>query len=139
MIPRNNPTSNRALFTDNLTKTNAVKPKYSNMKELEILCMSNICTTFDKNGKLDRRIKFRHDTRNERYVCDVCGDVVSEKELNYVVKAELPEYKIYDEESPKNIKEIDEERERDEKYMIKPINMESPFEKSKKRVAKVIK
>lgn len=137
MLQRNNPTSNR--LQSQIGKTSGIKPSRGKMSDMNILCMTNTCTTFDKDGKTVKRVLMLHEPRNELYRCPNCNKVVTERELRYVISADLPDYVYYDEKSPKNINEIDTEREQLERYMVKPINAESPMDRGKKRAVRVIK
>jgi transposase-like protein len=138
MIPRNNPTASPRLqsnFSD--SRVSPIKSKYNGLGDLNILCAS--CTVFDDNKKTVKRVELWHDKRNERFVCQTCNKTYSERQIRYALKLDLPEYIYYDEGSSKDVSEIDKEREKTEKWMIKPINSESPDSKSSKKVARVIK
>lgn len=138
MIPRNNPTASRGLrseFADG--KASGIKPKYTSLSELRILCAS--CTVFDQNEKAVKRVELRHEKLHALYRCPICNKAYSEKQIKYVLKLDLPEYIYYDEGSPKDVEEINREREETEKFVIKPINADSPTARSKRKVAKVIK
>lgn len=138
MTLRNNPTASTKLqsnFTD--SRISGIKPKYTGLSDLNLLCA--FCTVFDTDKKAVKRVELWHDQRNERFVCRICNKTYSERQVRYVLKLDLPEYVYYDEKSNKDVNEIDKEREQTEKFVIRPINAESPEFKSKKRAAKVIK
>lgn len=138
MILRNNPTASIGLVSD-FTKSNVspVKPRHNDLDDHDILCAS--CTVFDSERKAVKRELLWHDIRNERFVCRNCNKTYSERQIRHVLRLDLPEYTYYDENSNKDIQEIDKEREKNEKWVVRPINSESPEVKSKKKAAKVIK
>lgn len=138
MIPRNNPTASRNLRSDfSETRTSGIKPKYNSLKDLRLLCAS--CTTYDENKKAVNRVELRHETMQRLFRCPLCNKVYSEREVTRVLKLDLPEYIYYDQESNKDVGEINQEREKAEKFVIRPINADSPDSKSRRKVAKVIK
>lgn len=136
----NNPTASRfglkSKFTEE-TNTTGIRPKYNTLKDLRILCAS--CTTFDENKKAINRVELRHEKMHALFRCPLCNRAYSEREISRTLKLDLPAYIYYDEDSNKDVTEINKERELSEKFVIRPINVESPDTKSKRRVAKVIK
>ena len=123
---RTNPTANRNLQQIN-TNYNAIKSSVSDIKDLNILCTK--CTVFDKDKAL-KKVYMRHDARNELYQCPNCNSVHSERQIRYVMRLELPEYIYYD--KNKDIKDIKQQRESEEKFIIQPINSQSPTDLLKK-------
>lgn len=139
MIPRNNKTASPFLKSEfSNTNTSGIKPTSSKSK-LTILCTNDSCTTFDQDGKALHKVLMNHEPRHALYRCPNCDKTVSERQLNYVINAQLTEFLYHDENTSKDIKEIEHEREITEKLMVRPINAESPLNKSKRKVAKVIK
>lgn len=136
----NNPTASRfglrSKFTEE-TNTTGIRPKYNTLKDLRILCAS--CTTFNEDKKAVNRVELRHEKMHALFRCPLCNKAYSEREISRTLKLDLPEYIYYDEDSGKEIDEINNEREKSEKFIIKPINIDSPDSKSKRRVAKIIK
>lgn len=139
MIPRNNPTASPTGLNSNFSdkKISAIRTKYNDLSDVNILCAS--CTVFDTEKKAVKRVLLRHDVRNELFQCPVCNKTYSDRQIKYTLKLDLPEYIYYDEGDAKEIEEIDKERVQTEKWVVKPINAESPDFKSKRRAAKVIK
>lgn len=138
MIPRNNPTASYGLKSEfSNGKASGIKPRYSSLNDLRILCAS--CTTYDENKRAVNRIELRYEKMHALFRCPVCNRAYSEREINRVLKLDLPEYIYYDQDSNKDVSEINQERERSEKFIIKPINSDSPDLKSRRKVAKVIK
>lgn len=142
MIPQQrntnrNPTASSRLKMDDSKPISAVGPKYKGLSDVNILCAS--CTVFDMDKKAVKRVLLTHDSRNELFRCPICNKTYSEKMVRHVMKLDLQEYIYHDEYSNKDIQEVDKERERTEKWSIKPINSESPESKSKKKVARTIK
>lgn len=139
--PRNNnPTASKfglkSKFTEE-TNTTGIRPKYNKLSDLRILCAS--CTAFDENKKAVNRVELRHEKMHALFRCPLCNKAYSEREISRTLKLDLPEYIYYDEDSNREIDEINKDREKLEKFVIRPINMDSPDIKSKRRVAKVIK
>ena len=135
-----NPTASkfglRSKFNEE-TNTTGIKPKYNTLKDLRILCAS--CTSFDENKKAVNRVEFRYENMHALFRCPLCNKAYSEREISRTLKLDLPDYIYYDEDSNREIDEINKDREKLEKFVIRPINMDSPDIKSKRRVAKVIK
>lgn len=139
MIPRNNNTATPFLKSQfSNTNTSGIKPSGGKTK-LKILCTNNTCTQFDENGKAINKILMVEEPRHELYRCPNCNKTVSQRQLNYVIHTELTEFIYHDENTTKDIKEIEEERESTEKLMVRPINAESPTNKSKRKAVNVIK
>lgn len=130
---RNNPTANRGLQKIN-TNYNAIKTSISDLKELNILCTK--CTIFDKDKAL-KKIYMKHDSRNELYRCPNCNSVYSERQIRYAMRLELPEYIYYD--KTKEIKDINKQRQQEEKFIIQPINSQSPTDLLKKVGVRAVK
>lgn len=136
MIPNNNPTANIGLRREK-RNLSTIKPSYTDIADLEILC--NHCTSFDKEGNIQKVI-MRHDTRNELYACDRCPRVVSEKQVRYVMRLELPEFYNYEKVTSKeNVDDVNKERQAHEKFVIRAINSESPSDLIKRTGVKVVK
>jgi Leucine-rich repeat (LRR) protein len=139
MIPRNNKTASPFLKSEfSKTNTSGIKPS-SGKSKLTILCTNNSCTKFDENGKALIKVLMNHEPRHALYRCPKCDKTVSERQLNYVIHAQLTEFLYHDENTNKDIKEIEEERERTEKLMVRPINAESPQSKSKRNIVRIVK
>ena len=130
---RNNPTGNRSLQKTN-TNYNPIKPSISDIKDLNILCTR--CTIFDKDKAL-KKVYMQHDSRNELYRCLNCNSVHSENQIRHAMRLELPEYIYYD--KTKNIKDIKEQRISEEKFIIQPINSQSPSDLLKKTTVRAVK
>ena len=141
MIRRDNKTASPYLKSNyDKGNTSGIKPTVGmDIHNLKILCTENTCTVFDENSKITRRILMEDDSRSGKYVCRICNKSVSYEKLRMVLAIELPEYIYNDEKTTKDIKEIDEERQRDERFFVRPINAESPLSKSKKKVVRVVK
>lgn len=141
MIPRNNPTASTKLrsnfYDEGRGNISPIKSKYTGLGDINILCAS--CTVFDTDKKAVKRVMLKHDKRNELFRCPICNKTYSERQVRYVLKLDLPEYIYHDEDSSKDIQEIDKDREKNEKWVVRPINAESPEFKSKKKAAKIIK
>ena len=141
MQPKNNPTASKfglkSKFAEE-THTTGIRPqKYNKLSDLRILCAS--CTTFDEDRKAVNRVELRHEKMHVLFRCPLCNKAYSEREISRTLKLDLPEYIYYDEDSNREIDEINKDREKLEKFVIRPINIDSPDTKSKRRVAKVIK
>src|SRR4249919_413163 len=117
---RNNPTSNLNLLQIE-TKFSPIKTSISDLKDLKLLCKR--CTIFEK-GEALKKMYMLHDERNELYRCPQCNDVTSEKQIIYAMRLELQDYVYYD--KTKDIKEVRKQREEEEKFVIQPINADSP-------------
>lgn len=130
---RTNPTANRGLQQVN-SNYNAIKTTISDLKELNILCTK--CTIFDKDKAL-KKVYMKHDIRNELYQCPNCNSVHSERQIKYAMRLELPEYIYYD--KGKDIKDIKQQREAEEKFIIQPINSQSPTDLLKKVGVRAVK
>lgn len=131
-----NPTQNRTL--NNIeTKYNVVRSTSSDLSNLEILCTR--CTIFDKNdsGIIVKKVLMRHDTRNELHKCPICNDTYSDNQIRYAMKLELPEYIHYNKKLT-NVKDLNKEREEHERFVIEPINSQSPGDLSKRNPIKSI-
>lgn len=140
MIPRNNPTASPTPLKSNFsseTNTTGIRPKYNKLSDLRILCAS--CTVFDEQRRAVNRVELRHEKMYALFRCPQCNKAYSEREISRTLKLDLPEYIYYDEDSNREIDEINKDREKLEKFVIRPINIDSPDVKSKRRVAKVIK
>lgn len=124
---RNNPTANRSLQKVN-SNYNVVKTSISDLKDLNILCTK--CTVFEGKDKALNKIYMRHDERNELYQCPNCNSVTSERQIKYAMRLELPEFIYYD--KTKDIKDVKKQREQEEKFIIQPINSQSPTDLLKK-------
>jgi hypothetical protein len=136
MIPRNirdNPTANHRLQQIE-TKYNPLKSSVSDIKDLNILCTR--CTVFDKDKALNK-IYMVHDERNELYRCPQCNNVHSENQIRYAMRLELQEYIHYD--KTKDIKDVKRQREEEEKFIIQPINAQSPTDLLKKTAVSAVK
>lgn len=130
-----NPTGNRTLRNTE-TKYNAIKSNISNLSNIEVLCTR--CTVFDKNdsGIIIKKVLMKHDTRNELHRCPICNDVYSDKQILYAMKLELPEYIHYN--KAKKLTDLNKEREEHERFVIEPINSQSPTDLLKKNPIKSI-
>jgi hypothetical protein len=136
MFFRNNATANKNLSQIG-PKISTVKPSQSEMRDLEIIC--NHCTTFNKEGYFVNKVIMRHDQRNELYACEKCPRVVSEDQVRYVMRLELPEFHNYEKTPDRdNIDKINKERQHNEKFVIKAINSQSPDDLMKRSAAKVV-
>lgn len=141
MIKRDNPTASKILESKfNKGNTSGIKPTTGiDIHSLKILCTNNSCTVFDDDFKIKRKILMHDDSRSGKYVCPICNKSVSYDRLRLTLSVELPEY-IYNEEMEnKSITDIDDERERNERLYVKPINSESPLTKNTKRAVRVVK
>jgi hypothetical protein len=134
----NNPTGDKRLSQIGGGRTiSTVKPTESDLRDLEIIC--NHCTTFDSEGYFVNKVIMRHDSRNEGYYCEKCPRVVSEDQVRYAMRLELPEYHNYEKVPSKdNIEKINSERQHNEKFVIKAINSQSPDDLIKRSAAKVV-
>lgn len=141
MIPRNNPTASKFLDSKfNKGNTSGIKPTSGiDIHNLKILCTNNSCTVFGEDNKIERKVLMQDDSRSGKYVCHICNHSVSYDRLRMTLAVELPEYIYNDETVTKDIKDIDEERERNERLFVRPINAESPLTKSTKRAVRVVK
>ena len=129
---RNNPTANRGLQQVE-TKYNPIKYSVSDLKSLNILC-----TNFDKENAI-KKVYMIHDERNELYRCpnSHSNNVISENQVRYALRLELPEYIHYD--RTRNINEIKKQREEEEKFIIQPINAQSPINLANKVGVRAVK
>jgi hypothetical protein len=121
---RNNPTANRSLRNIE-TKYSPIKSSINDLKDLNILCTR--CTIFEKDSAL----------KDELYRCPQCNNVHSDNQIKYAMRLELPEYIYYDKTKP--IKDIKKQREEEEKFIIQPINMQSPSDLMNKIGARTVK
>lgn len=128
-----NPTANRTLRKIE-TKYNPIKSNVSDLSDVEILCKR--CTVFDKDDVLVKQL-MDHDTRNELFKCTKCNNVHSENQIRYALKMKLPEYIHYN--RAKKITDINKERQEHEKFIIEPINAQSPSDLLRKNVVKAVK
>ena len=130
-----NPTGNRTLRNVE-TKYNAVKSTLSDLSNIEVLCTR--CTILDKNDSdiIVKKVLMNHDTRNELHRCPICNDVYSDKQIRYAMKLELPEYIHYN--KAKNVNDLNKEREEHERFVIEPINSQSPTDLLKRNPIKSI-
>ena len=128
-----NPTANRGLRKIE-TKYNPIKSSSSDISTLEILCPK--CTIFDKDSILNK-VLMKYDDRNELFRCvNNYNHVHSANQIRYALKLQLPEYIHYN--KKKTVKDINTERQEHEKFIIHPINEQSPIELgSKDRVRAV--
>lgn len=131
---RDNPTANTRLRPID-TKYNPIKTSISDLKDLNILCTN--CTVFESKDKVLKKVYMNHDQRNELYRCPQCNRVHSENQIRYALRLELPEFIHYD--KTKNIKEVNKEREEHEKFIIQPINAQSPSDLLKKTTIRAVK
>lgn len=139
MIPRNNKTASPFLKSQfSNTNTSGIKPSGGKSK-LTILCTNDSCTQFDKDGKAINKILMEDEARHHLYRCPNCNKTVGYEQLNYVIHAQLTEFIYHDENTNKDIKEIEQEREATEKLMVRPINAESPQSKSRRKISKIVK
>ncbi len=130
---RNNPTANRSLRNIE-TKYSPIKSSINDLKDLNILCTR--CTIFEKDSAL-KKVYMAHDERNELYRCPQCNNVHSDNQIKYAMRLELPEYIYYDKNKP--IKDIKKQREEEEKFIIQPINIQSPSDLMNKIGARAVK
>ena len=130
---RSNPTANRNLQQVN-SNYNAIKTTISDLKDLNILCTK--CTIFDKDKAL-KKVYMRHNERDELYQCTNCNSVISDRQIKYAMRLELPEYIYYD--KTKDIKDVKQQREQEEKFIIQPINSQSPTDLLKKVGVRAVK
>lgn len=129
-----NPTANKGLRKIE-TKYNPIKSTASDMNSLEILCTK--CTIFDKDNIINK-VLMKHDDRNELFRCvNNYNHVHSDNQIRYALKLQLPEYIHYN--KKKTVKDINTERQEHEKFIIEPINAQSPTELSAKQRVKAIK
>lgn len=129
---RDNPTANHKLQQID-TKYNPIKA-VSGLKDLKLLCTR--CTVFENETAL-KKIYMDHDERNELYRCSNCNNVHSESQVRYALRLELPEYIYYD--KTRNITDVAKQREREEKFIIQPINIQSPTDLLNKVGVRAIK
>jgi Zn-finger protein len=130
----NNPTANQGLRKRKETQYSPIKTSISDLKDLNIICPR--CTTYDKDKAL-KKVYMKHDDRNELYECPNCHTVTSDNQVRYAMRLELPEYIYYD--KTKNIKDVKEQRESEEKFIIQPINSTSPTDLLKKTSVRAVK
>ncbi|HTH20985.1 MAG TPA: hypothetical protein VL854_02095 [Nitrososphaeraceae archaeon] len=130
---RSNPTANHRLQHTE-TKYNPIKSSVNDLKDLNILCTR--CTVFDKDKAL-KKMYMVHDGRNELYRCPQCNNVHSENQIRNAMRLELPEYIYYD--KSKNINDVKRQREEEEKFIIQPINAQSPTDLLKKTSVRAVK
>ena len=130
---RNNPTANRNLRQIE-TKFSPIKTSTSDLKNLKLLCTR--CTIFEKDEAL-KKIYMLHDERNELYRCPQCNNVNSENQIKYALRLELEDYIYYD--KTKDIKQVKKQREDEEKFIIQPINADSPTDLLNKVGVRAIK
>jgi len=109
------------------------KEKFSSLK---LLCMK--CTRFsDKDEALEKHY-FEYDDRGARFICHICNTTINEKQVKEVLKLDLPEYIYYDD-AKKEVNEVLKQREEEERFIIKPMNTDTPAIKKRKRGVRVIK
>lgn len=130
---RNNPTANRSLYQAS-SSYKPIKTHVNDLNDLNILCPR--CTVF-KNETALAKVYMVHDKRNELFRCPNCNNVASEKQIRYAAKLELPEYIYYD--KTKSIRDIKKEREESEKFIIQPINAQSPQDLLNKTTVRAVK
>lgn len=128
-----NPTANRSLRKIE-TKYNPIKSNISDLSNLEVLCKR--CTVLDKDAILTK-VLMDHDTRNELFKCPKCGNVHSENQIRYALKMKLPEYIHYN--KARKITDVQKDREEHEKFIIEPINAQSPSDIQRKVPIKAVK
>lgn len=109
----------------------AIKPKV-NISELEVICTN--CTKFKDDTKkvIVEKIITKYDGRNELFRCPRCNKVYPEKVVRYYLKLDLPEYVHYEDTKP--VKQVLEEREEQEKFILEAINQDSPITRKKRAV-----
>lgn len=130
---RNNPTGNRNLYQAS-SSYKSIKTHVNTLDDLNILCPR--CTVF-KNETALNKVYMIHDKRNELFRCPNCNNVASEKQIRYAAALELPEYIHYD--KTKSIRDIKKEREEQEKFIIQPINAQSPQDLLNKTTVRAVK
>ena len=130
-----NPTANRGLRKIE-TKYNPVKSSGStDISNLEILSMK--CTVFDKDDIL-KKVLMKYDERNELFRCvNIYNHVHSANQIRYALKLQLPEYIHYN--KKKTVKDINIERQEHEKFIIHPINEQSPTDLASKDRVKAVR
>lgn len=130
-----NPTANRGL--------RKLESKYSpvraggvtDMNKLEILCTQ--CTKFGKDDDIVK-VLMKYDDRNELFRCvNNYNHVHSKQQILYALNLQLPEFIHYDKKKP--ISDINKERQEHERFIIQPINMQSPSERQNKDRVKAVK
>ncbi len=88
------------------------------LTDLDIIC--NKCTVFDSKGKITLKSLMRYDPRNERFICEKCRTVVSEKQVRTALHLNQEEYIHYEPTTP--VKQTIQRRMDKENYIIKPNN-----------------
>lgn len=141
LIRKDNPTASKFLESRfSKGKPSGIKPTSGiDIHRLKILCTNNSCTVFGEGNTIERKVLMEDDSRSGKYVCPICNKSVSYDRLRMNLAIELPEYIYNEENTNKDIKDIDKEREVNERLFVRPINAESPFTKSKKSAVRVVK
>jgi hypothetical protein len=88
------------------------------MSDLDIIC--NTCTVFDSKSVMKVKQLMKYDARNERFVCQQCRKVVSEKQVRSVLNLNIEEYIYYEPSTP--VRKTIQKRMDSENYVIKPNN-----------------
>lgn len=141
LIRKDNPTASKFLESRfSKGKPSGIKPTSGiDIHRLKILCTNDSCTVFGEGNTIERKVLMEDDSRSGKYVCPICNKSVSYDRLRMNLAIELPEYIYNDETTTKDIKDINEEREVNERLFVRPINAESPFTKNKKSAVRVVK